>query len=289
MRGTLSLNGVSIITCGDHPRVCGEHHAGEACGVACQGSSPRMRGTHTEELRSTAHVGIIPAYAGNTRSRRRARTVSWDHPRVCGEHRSGVAYALDELGSSPRMRGTRCYGVVRSLSPGIIPAYAGNTSTRPLSPSCRRDHPRVCGEHIGRERFRAIGAGSSPRMRGTLRVICPPFCVCGIIPAYAGNTERYWPPMTCGGDHPRVCGEHLIWSATHSLVLGSSPRMRGTRPVRRPRFRSRGIIPAYAGNTSLHRSDTNTRDHPRVCGEHVSCARAAASTAGSSPRMRGTH
>ena len=71
--------------------------------------------------------------------------------------------------------------------------------------------------------------------------------------------------------------------------MGSSPRMRGTRAVEYDDCADLGIIPAYAGNTALAIFlRPSIVDHPRVCGEHRSCARAAASTAGSSPRMRGT-
>ena len=66
------------------------------------------------------------------------------------------------------MRGTHVlpsHGLERG---GIIPAYAGNTSTGPRRTHRPRDHPRVCGEHcvVGGE------LGDEP----------------GIIPAYAGNT-----------------------------------------------------------------------------------------------------
>ena len=49
------------------------------------------------------------------------------------------------------------------------------------------------------------------------------------------------------------------------------------------------IIPAYAGNTR-RRWDSSSLgwDHPRVCGEHVSCSATTEPVVGSSPRMRGT-
>ena len=65
--------------------------------------------------------------------------------------------------------------------------------------------------------------------------------------------------------------------------------MRGTpnsNPYGSPR---NGIIPAYAGNTRLRsRATFQSRDHPRVCGEHLSARRFPARFPGSSPRMRGT-
>ena len=90
-------------------------------------------------------------------------------------------------------------------------------------------------------------------------------------------------------DHPRVCGEHLVFAAVALSTVGSSPRMRGTRHHPGRRFVDRGIIPAYAGNTPCSRYCCRSAgDHPRVCGEHK-CEDSLLSTrAGSSPRMRGT-
>ena len=71
-----------------------------------------------------------------------------DHPRVCGEHAVLCAGVKYYLGSSPRMRGTLiavCRVAVRN---GIIPAYAGNTPDQRRTCHVRRDHPRVCGEHL---------------------------------------------------------------------------------------------------------------------------------------------
>ncbi len=37
----------------------------------------------------------------------------------------------------------------------------------------------------------------------------------GIIPAYAGNTDKLFDRFDIGGDHPRVCGEHTPPSSFH--------------------------------------------------------------------------
>ena len=50
----------------DHPRVCGEHTSFTVPSFPMTGSSPRMRGTHILSQADTSHIGIIPAYAGNT-------------------------------------------------------------------------------------------------------------------------------------------------------------------------------------------------------------------------------
>ena len=111
----------------------------------------------------------------------------------------------------------------------------------------------------------------------------------GIIPAYAGNTEyeRSLCPMC--GDHPRVCGEHIRFMSWRSTRPGSSPRMRGTQSCPQSAISTRGIIPAYAGNTRRTRYwQMHGRDHPRVCGEHTGIKVGGMMGEGSSPRMRGT-
>ena len=167
------------------------------------------------------------------------------------------------------MRGTLVLYVLPVLRPGIIPAYAGNTCSRMFSATYSRDHPRVCGEHRQTIPQTPETSGSSPRMRGTLSVSQTKLFALGIIPAYAGNTLFLVHNPITGRDHPRVCGEHSPTCPKSGGALGSSPRMRGT-PV--PIFEHvicAGIIPAYAGNTTIRTAlKFGDRDHPRVCGEH---------------------
>ena len=111
----------------DHPRVCGEHSNLIPNGSNTAGSSPRMRGTHLSFQALTRYQGIIPAYAGNTRTRQAAVARQRDHPRVCGEHEITVTGDGTGWGSSPRMRGTHRLRKQGDVQPGIIPAYAGNT------------------------------------------------------------------------------------------------------------------------------------------------------------------
>ena len=173
-----------------------------------EGSSPRMRGTLCERRAVLESLGIIPAYAGNTIDERGALRPVRDHPRVCGEHSKNCKICQVFLGSSPRMRGTHsCVFPLVFLS-GIIPAYAGNTPTGYRPAHRYRDHPRVCGEHVAALIAVVVAAGSSPRMRGTPGGVILPVLGFGIIPAYAGNTQRRWSNPCFSWDHPRVCGEH---------------------------------------------------------------------------------
>ena len=167
------------------------------------------------------------------------------------------------------MRGTLPRGGLVAGDEGIIPAYAGNTSSR------------ICDVRAEQ--------GSSPRMRGTLGFARFHAFDAGIIPAYAGNTYSTVNVHVAEWDHPRVCGEHLTPDEAHRVGEGSSPRMRGT-PIILPLTVSiHGIIPAYAGNTSAYVwCKSETRDHPRVCGEHCGVEHSPRPVWGSSPRMRGT-
>ena len=72
-------------------------------------------------------------------------------------------------------------------------------------------------------------------------------------------------------------------------LLGSSPRMRGTRVVRDVQAPENRIIPAHAGNSVRqgHRAD-QAADHPRACGELDRRGTNGNRHRGSSPRMRGT-
>ena len=152
----------------DHPRVCGEHEGHHHQGGQRQGSSPRMRGALRRKLKDPTITGIIPAYAGSTVSGIAGHPTGWDHPRVCGEHDGRNRSRGDRRGSSPRMRGAHAAHLGRVAWPGIIPAYAGSTTSATTIMPNSGDHPRVCGEHTGHPVGQVGGEGSSPRMRGAL-------------------------------------------------------------------------------------------------------------------------
>ena len=248
-----------------------------------------MRGTHAGSFAGRLESGIIPAYAGNTMMLKFIPSNFRDHPRVCGEHKRHDIPDTPCVGSSPRMRGTLGVPLIVVAGGRIIPAYAGNTPTRTPSGTASRDHPRVCGEHVYVSNPDILDPGSSPRMRGT-RLRARRFAArFGIIPAYAGNTNCRSACVAPNRDHPRVCGEHSEWQRMFHTCPGSSPRMRGTPNPAILLGSSRGIIPAYAGNTKPYKCRSVMMwDHPRVCGEHEFAVMALVAVLGSSPRMRGT-
>ncbi len=194
----------------DHPRVCGEHLKMHRPEAAVWGSSPRVRGTRNRTELPVAARRIIPACAGNTRPHyQHARPVR-DHPRVCGEHFTGLTTGFQTLGSSPRVRGTPIVLDKQRAITGIIPACAGNTAPLYRWLAVCGDHPRVCGEHITRARRCRPSSGSSPRVRGTHGAARHAEPAPGIIPACAGNTPKVAAQAESVRDHPRVCGEHCM-------------------------------------------------------------------------------
>ena len=146
--------------------MCGEHRSIVGIGVACQGSSPHVRGARRPRQPGIRPNGIIPACAGSTQVRLRRRPWTEDHPRMCGEHRSGFNALFFLTGSSPHVRGARNGLNLSIVRGGIIPACAGSTPDTFSASPRTWDHPRMCGEH----KAIAIGArattGSSPHVRG---------------------------------------------------------------------------------------------------------------------------
>ena len=167
-----------------------------------------MRGAHPAGNSGFNMGGFIPAYAGSTFLLSFFFMFFWVHPRVCGEHMRCSRTSVSMSGSSPRMRGAPLRARAEEVVRGIIPAYAGSTSTSTARRSCARDHPRVCGEHSGSFATSSMTVGSSPRMRGALPLLIAHVTELGIIPAYAGSTRRAISNTRSPRDHPRVCGEH---------------------------------------------------------------------------------
>ena len=154
-------------------------------------------------------------------------------------------------GSSPHTRGTQW------RAPGTL--------------CLQRDHPRIRGEHLRRVLRAVFELGIIPAYAGNTAFPIAAFVMMWIIPAYAGNTyiiihtsksslgssphtrgTPVWPDSAPkrSGDHPRIRGEHAAVPAVDDA--------------------DRGIIPAYAGNTSRRACSGGTwPDHPRIRGEHL--------------------
>ena len=179
--------------------------------------------------------------------------------------------AASASGSSPHVRGALVYAWRGRDGEGIIPACAGSTQHHWFGRGERRDHPRMCGEHAVMDMSDSTDKGSSPHVRGAPEHGKLAVHVAGIIPACAGSTSCFIPPVFRVGDHPRMCGEHVTIPEDALLTAGSSPHVRGARGERIRQSHGLGIIPACAGSTTGRAyKTTRRRDHPRMCGEHFS-------------------
>ena len=173
-----------LFSCRDHPRACGAHPVSPFRCAPRPGSSPRMRGSRNVTYNRAITNGIIPAHAGLTPQARPYPHSKRDHPRACGAH----PYILSAAGSSPRMRGSLFGSLCKHILKGIIPAHAGLTLTKVARILDLRDHPRACGAHVILPSNNQRRLGSSPRMRGSLRLLQGCHSLQGIIPAHAGLT-----------------------------------------------------------------------------------------------------
>ena len=128
-RGALTLSWVHWSPLRDHPRIRGEHGRTAGRVAPPHSSSPHTRGARRPRGRCSGSRGIIPAYAGSTPGPRPSAPPPPDHPRIRGEHLLCTVGAAAEGGSSPHTRGAPWASAARRAVRGIIPAYAGSTTT----------------------------------------------------------------------------------------------------------------------------------------------------------------
>ena len=176
----------------DHPRLRGEHFAKTIDGQCLEGSPPPTRGTQYLIIRQPAQHRITPAYAGNTIDKKPENLLLEDHPRLRGEHLSGYFALRSFQGSPPPTRGTPGEQLLLNFDTRITPAYAGNTQIL------------IVGNYVT--------PGSPPPTRGTQTVFLFHLFFFGITPAYAGNTYPCFSVHHFYEDHPRLRGEHLVFS-----------------------------------------------------------------------------
>ena len=232
-----------------HPRMRGEHAPGLWVVAVVGGSSPHARGTHGDGRLQRECGRLIPACAGNTWRRRTREPWRTAHPRMRGEHTTGMFRSRARFGSSPHARGTPEVTGLEYGEKRLIPACAGNTDLHSTAASCRAAHPRMRGEH----------GGGGARQGGGDR----------LIPACAGNTSGNQPGRLPRPAHPRMRGEHGGSGSGSASASGSSPHARGTHVHVADRADVARLIPACAGNTSAGSGRRcGATAHPRMRGEH---------------------
>ena len=109
------------------PAYAGKSVSLEGTAPDVHGSPPRMRGKGQIYPNLANIARITPAYAGKRSILLGNATISWDHPRVCGEKSMWKPSWEPFRGSPPRMRGkVRLLFWFHPYS-RITPAYAGKS------------------------------------------------------------------------------------------------------------------------------------------------------------------
>ena len=129
---------------------------------------------------------------------------------------------------------------------------------------------------------------NTPPMRGRKSEPVRKYPEGRITPAHAGKSIDFRYIVGLHQDHPRACGEKLIWRQSKWLTTGSPPRMRGKALASYSAPTGIRITPAHAGKSrSIPSKSAMPWDHPRACGEKDGDLTRTTPTAGSPPRMRG--
>ena len=247
-----------------------------------------MRGKHLQRLHARFQRRITPARAGKTPECPAAPTRSEDHPRACGENCQHFFMKNHKKGSPPRVRGKHEPEWSQIDFKRITPARAGKTHSASRLFSQPEDHPRACGENRLLYALISCVLGSPPRVRGKQLPLGGKIADGGITPARAGKTSMVVSYRSWGRDHPRACGENRNVQKSKCRKVGSPPRVRGKRGLRRDDVSQLRITPARAGKThGPIRRRKWLEDHPRACGENKFADMVIVPEKGSPPRVRG--
>ena len=130
---------------------------------------------------------------------------------------------------------------------GITPACAGKSFWIAYESQFEEDHPRVCGEKSITTVLLLSMLGSPPRVRGKGGNHERRSGKDRITPACAGKSTYSAGNSPFCGDHPRVCGEKLLFVGRPDEDAGSPPRVRGKVTADPKRLQGGRITPACAG------------------------------------------
>ncbi len=180
----------------------------------------------------------------------------------------------------------RCFDRFRARR-GITPACAGTTKPKLAVFTHCRDHPRLCGNDVPLIFGRLRNRGSPPLVRERLLLFFRHFYHYRITPACAGTTPPRQDHAKSPQDHPRLCGNDAPVLSVFSSSVGSPPLVRERLSNRKDSQGRWRITPACAGTTDLPIiGHMPVRDHPRLCGNDISCVQTEPLNGGSPPLVR---
>ena len=253
-----------------YPRVCGGTRRRVRFTEAMQGLSPRVRGNPSIPNCGSMITGSIPACAGEPEIIGETVQASTVYPRVCGGTGPASVYCIPMRGLSPRVRGNQIRIQVVPDRTRSIPACAGEPSCGGGWGFAGKVYPRVCGGTFGKQRYRCLVLGLSPRVRGNLEHNPKFLATQRSIPACAGEPQQISKRAPGYGVYPRVCGGTNPRCTDSIPPPGLSPRVRGNRTRSRQSSSYKGSIPACAGEpTRSPGCRSSGTVYPRVCGGTV--------------------
>ena len=189
------------------------------------------------------------------------------YPRAGGGTRSTSPTERGTCGLSPRRRGNLQSIARNLLTPGSIPAQAGEPAKTPISLCFSWVYPRAGGgTGLGRAQLRRP-PGLSPRRRGNPAGEGQGQLRHGSIPAQAGEPSTGTKHLRRDRVYPRAGGGTSRYLLVSTDGTGLSPRRRGNHlDVARPEHLA-GSIPAQAGEPFRLRSQrAELRVYPRAGG-----------------------
>ena len=177
-----------------------------------------------------AHIvsrGSIPAGAGEPPSKAAKRTTLQVYPRGCGGALLIGLLAVNIIGLSPRVRGSRRVSGQRRHAGRSIPAGAGEPDDDDRPFTSLAVYPRGCGGASVGIPIRCRTLGLSPRVRGSPSTACRRFDVAGSIPAGAGEPKGRRARTQSRSVYPRGCGGATARVFARAGMAGLSPRVPG--------------------------------------------------------------
>ena len=252
------------------------------------GLSPRGRGNRLHLRRIRAHVGSIPAWAGEPTGPTSKACAFRVYPRVGGGTSICKMPSDSGKGLSPRGRGNPQGSQTGPRPFWSIPAWAGEPPPDRVAVCPPGVYPRVGGGTCARCRHRTPWRGLSPRGRGNPRDRPKMRGQFGSIPAWAGEPVRDRPAVLLPWVYPRVGGGTNSDARDFMLSIGLSPRGRGNHELIRHTLRDVGSIPAWAGEPIARTAGPGPRKvYPRVGGGTLDVLDHDDVLSGLSPRGRG--
>ena len=221
----------------DHPHACGDKRYRVNESIQDEGSSPRVWGQVCKVCSKLNEVRIIPTRVGTSDTFSSDTPQGRDHPHACGDKMPNIVFAVQVLGSSPRVWGQVAQVLNASWDKRIIPTRVGTRESTKAHPSKLEDHPHACGDKQLSTTAHTRRSGSSPRVWGQVDIAVNTADSAGIIPTRVGTRCENYLLFCLTSDHPHACGDKLLKILSCVCLHGSSPRVWGQE-------RQRILIPA---------------------------------------------